>query len=65
MKMEKEYASAPASGSSTAPITSSIDDNDDDDKPVYKSAQDLVDEAKISKSIWGGAFAAPAAPRIQ
>lgn len=40
-------------------------DNDDDDKPVYKSAKELVDEAKISKSIWGGAFGAPEIPRIK
>lgn len=85
MKMEKEYASAPApsAASSSAPVTASVDDlekaadtdkdgdtesdtdEDDDDKPVYKSAQELVDEAKINKSVWGGAFAAPAAPRIQ
>jgi hypothetical protein len=45
--------------------TDSDTDNDDDDKPVYKSAKDLVDEAKISKSIWGGAFGAPSIPRIQ
>lgn len=39
-------------------------DEDEDDK-VYKSAQDLINDAKISKSVWGGAFGAPNIPRIK
>jgi hypothetical protein len=32
---------------------------------MYKSAQDLVNEAKMTKSVWGGAFGAPNIPNIR
>jgi hypothetical protein len=31
-------------------------DSDADDTKVYKSAQDLINDAKMHKSVWGGAF---------
>ena len=31
-------------------------DADEDDKEVYKSAQDLINDSKMHKSVWGGAF---------
>mgnify|MGYP006281258745 CR=1 FL=1 len=32
---------------------------------VYKSAQDLINDAKMTKSVWGGAFGSPNIPRVQ
>lgn len=32
------------------------DEESDADKEVYKSAQDLINDSKMSKSVWGGAF---------
>lgn len=39
--------------------------SDDCTCKVYKSAQDLINEAKLSKSVWGGAFGTPNIPRVQ
>lgn len=66
MKMVKEYSEpvpAPSAGSSVMASVDELEkaadteDKDDKDKPVYKSAKDLIDDAKINKSVWGGAFA--------
>ena len=40
-------------------------DADEDDKSVYKSAQDLISDAKMTKSVWGGAFGAPSIPNVK
>jgi hypothetical protein len=81
MKMTKEYSSPPSPASSGTVMAADGEDmtkaagdddddsdsepDDDEDDKVQKSAQDLINDAKITKSIWGGAFGAPSIPNMK
>jgi hypothetical protein len=67
MKMNKDIA-----GSEEITIAKADDDSDagsepddDSDDKVQKSAQDLINDAKLTKSIWGGAFGSPNIPNMR
>jgi hypothetical protein len=67
MKMNKDIA-----GNEEITIAKADDDSDagsepddDSDDKVQKSAQDLINDAKLTKSIWGGAFGSPNIPNMR
>jgi hypothetical protein len=70
MKMDKDITSDDSSDTASAEIVKADDGADkepdaDEDDTVYKSAQDLVNDAKMTKSVWGGAFGAPNIPSVK
>ena len=65
MKMDKADENTDLEKADTDSDAGSEPDDDEDDKTVYKSAQDLISDAKMTKSVWGGAFGAPNIPSVK